>query len=430
MRDATRVPGLGLLPDSATVSHGRLALGGIDADELAARFGTPLYVYDATTLRARAAAYREPLAAVGGRAMFALKANGTPGVLRILREAGLGADVASAGEIAQARAAGFGGADLVVHGNAKGDDDLAASLAAGAGLVVLDAPEEAAALAALARARGPEQDVLVRVTPDIVVDTHAKIRTGHAGSKFGLDPADALALLRGLPAGLTGRGLHVHLGSQVVDAGPLRSAAAWCARFCAEAGIAPEVLDLGGGLGVAYSPGEPAPDPRAYATALTTAVPAAFAAAGVPVPQLLLEPGRSVVATAGVTLYRVRIVKRTSAGTTWVSVDGGMADNPRVALYDAPYHPLLATRLDRAPTGTFAVAGRHCESGDVLAWDVPLPDPQPGDLVAVPVTGAYHATMASNYNAFGRPAAVVVDDGAATEVTRRETPDDLLARER
>src|SRR6185436_16201397 len=150
MRDATRVPGLGLLPDSATVSHGRLALGGIDADELAARFGTPLYVYDATTLRARAAAYCEPLAAVGGRAMFALKANGTPGVLRILREAGLGADVASAGEIAQARAAGFAGADLVVHGNAKGDDDLAASLAAGAGLVVLDAPEEAAALAALA----------------------------------------------------------------------------------------------------------------------------------------------------------------------------------------------------------------------------------------------------------------------------------------
>jgi len=419
-----------LLPDAATVVHGRLVLAGIDAEDLAAAHGTPLYVYDAVTLRARAAAYAEPLASVGGRALFALKANGTPGVLRILREAGLGADVASAGEIAQARAAGFAGADLVVHGNAKGDDDLAAALAAGAGLVVLDAPEEAAALAALARARGPEQDVLVRVTPDIVVDTHAKIRTGHAGSKFGLDPADALALLRGLPAGLTGRGLHVHLGSQVVDAGPLRSAAAWCARFCAEAAIAPEVLDLGGGLGVAYSPGEPGPDPRAYATALTTAVPAAFAAAGVPVPQLLLEPGRSVVATAGVTLYRVRIVKRTSAGTTWVSVDGGMADNPRVALYDAPYHPLLATRLDRAPTGAFAVAGRHCESGDVLAWDVPLPDPQPGDLVAVPVTGAYHATMASNYNAFGRPAAVVVDDGAATEVTRRETPDDLLARER
>ena len=419
-----------LLPDGATVSRGRLLLGGVGADELAATFGTPLYVYDAATLRARAAAYSEPLAAGGGRAMFALKANGTPGVLRLLREAGLGADVASAGEIALALAAGFSGADLVVHGNAKGEDDLAAALDAGAGLVVLDAPEEAAALAAFARARGIVQDVLVRVTPDIAVETHRKIQTGHAGSKFGLDPDAARALASALPAGLHGRGLHVHLGSQVVDAGPLRSAAAWCARFCTDSGLAPDILDLGGGLGVAYSPGEPAPDPRAYAAALAAAVPAAFAAVGLAAPRLLLEPGRSVVAQSGVTLYRVRVVKRTSEGTTWVSVDGGMADNLRVALYDAAYHPVLATRLDQPPTGTFAVAGRHCESGDVLAWDVPLPDPAPGDLIAVPMTGAYHATMASNYNAFGRPAAVLVDAGEAVEVTRRETAADLLARER
>ncbi len=419
-----------LLPDAATVVRGSLVLGGVPATELAARFGTPLYVYDAATLRARAAAYAEPLAPGGGRAMFALKANGTPGVLRILREAGLGADVASAGEIALALAAGFTGADLVVHGNAKGEDDLAAALDAGAGLVVLDAPEEAEALAAMARARGVVQDVLVRVTPDIAVETHKKIQTGHAGSKFGLDPAAARALATALPEGLRGRGLHVHLGSQVVDAGPLRSAAAWCARFCADSGIAPDVLDLGGGLGVAYTPGEPAPDPRAYASALVAAVPAAFDAAGLSAPRLLLEPGRSVVAQSGVTLYRVRVVKRTSEGTTWVSVDGGMADNLRVALYDASYHPLLATRLDVPATGTFAVAGRHCESGDVLAWDVPLPDPVPGDLLAVPMTGGYHATMASNYNAFGRPAAVMVDAGEATEITRRETSSDLLLRER
>jgi diaminopimelate decarboxylase len=419
-----------LLPDGASVSRGHLLLGGVGVDELALEFGTPLYVYDAATLRARAAAYAEPLAAGGGRAMFALKANGTPGVLRLLRDAGLGADVASAGEIALALAAGFSGPDLVVHGNAKGEDDLTAALDAGARLVVLDAPEEAEALAALARDRGIVQDVLVRVTPDIAVDTHRKIQTGHAGSKFGLDPDAARALATALPENLRGRGLHVHLGSQVVDAGPLRSAAAWCARFCTDSGIAPDILDLGGGLGVAYSAGEPAPDPRAYAAALAAAVPAAFAAVGLEAPRLLLEPGRSVVAQAGVTLYRVRVVKRTSEGTTWVSVDGGMADNLRVALYDAAYHPVLATRLDQPPTGTFAVAGRHCESGDVLAWDVPLPDPVPGDLIAVPMTGAYHATMASNYNAFGRPAAVVVDDGRATEVTRRETSADLLARER
>ncbi len=419
-----------LLPVGATVVRGRLVIGGVAAGTLAATYGTPLYVYDAVTLRARAAAYAEPLAAGGGRAMFALKANGTPGVLRILREAGLGADVASAGEIALALASGFTGADLVVHGNAKGEDDLVAALDAGAALVVLDAPEEAEALGALARARGTVQDVLVRVTPDIAVETHRKIQTGHAGSKFGLDPGAARALLTTMPEGLRGRGLHVHLGSQVVDAGPLRSAAAWCARFCTDSGIAPGILDLGGGLGVAYSPGEPAPDPRAYATALATAVPAAFAAVGLPAPRLLLEPGRSVVAQSGVTLYRVRVVKRTSEGTTWVSVDGGMADNLRVALYDATYHPVLATRLDQPPTATFAVAGRHCESGDVLAWYVPLPAPVPGDLIAVPMTGAYHATMASNYNAFGRPSAVIVDAGEATEVTRRETSADMLARER
>ena len=419
-----------LLPDAATVVSGRLVLGGVPATDLAATFGTPLYVYDAATLRARAAAYAEPLAPGGGRAMVALKANGTPGVLRILREAGLGADVASAGEIALALAAGFTGADLVVHGNAKGRTTWRRRST--------PVPAWWSSTHRRRRRRSPRwrgraassRTCWCASRPDIAVDTHRKIQTGHAGSKFGLDPAAARALVTGLPDGLRGRGLHVHLGSQVVDAGPLRSAAAWCARFCTDSGIAPDVLDLGGGLGVAYTPGEPAPDPRAYASALAAAVPAAFDAVGLPAPRLLLEPGRSVVAQSGVTLYRVRVVKRTSEGTTWVSVDGGMADNLRVALYDAAYHPLLATRLDVPATGTFAVAGRHCESGDVLAWDVPLPAPAPGDLLAVPMTGAYHATMASNYNAFGRPAAVVVDGGEATEVTRRETSADLLHRER
>jgi diaminopimelate decarboxylase len=341
----------------------------------------------------------------------------------------MGADAASAGEIAAALAAGFSGPEIVVHGNAKGPDDLAAAIDARAGLVVVDAPEEAAALGALACDRGVVQDVLVRVTPDIGVDTHDKIRTGHAGSKFGLDPDAARTLLATMPDGLRCRGLHMHLGSQVVDAGPLRSAAAWCARFCASIGLAPAVLDLGGGLGVSYLPEQNAPDPETYAAALAAAVPAAFATAGLPVPQLLLEPGRSVAATAGVTLYRVLVVKPTRAGTTWVAVDGGMADNARVSLYDAVYRPVLATKLDRPATGAFAVAGRHCESGDVLAWDVPLADPRPGDLVAVPVTGAYHASMASNYNLFGRPAAVLVEGGSVRLVTRRETAADMLARE-
>jgi diaminopimelate decarboxylase len=418
-----------LLPDTATVHDGRLALDGVDVAALADRFGTPLYVYDAATLRARARAYREPLARSGGRVFYALKANAAPGVLRVLRGEGLGADVASAGEVAAALRAGFTGAELVVHGNAKHDRDLDAAIAAGAGLIVLDEPDEAARVATRARAAGIRQAVLVRVTPDIGVDTHAKIRTGHAGAKFGLDPAAAAALIESAPPELRVAGLHVHLGSQVVDAAPLAAGAEWCAAFCRDRGFTPEILDLGGGLGVAYTSADAPPDPRGHAEALRDAVTAAFAGVGMPVPRLYLEPGRSVVATAGITLYRVLVVKPTAAGTTWVAVDGGMSDNPRVALYDAAYEPVLATRLQAGPTGAYALCGHHCESGDVLAWDVPLPDPRPGDLIAVPVTGAYHQSMASVYNQYPRPAAVLVDGGEATLITRRETTDDVLARE-
>jgi len=269
------------------------------------------------------------------------------------------------------------------------------------------------------------QDVLLRVTPDIRVETHRKIETGHAGSKFGLEPRAAAALARALPPGLRFRGLHVHLGSQVLDARPLASTAAWCARFASEAGLELDTLDLGGGLGVAYVPGDPDPDPRRYAEEVVAGARAAFGR----LPRLLLEPGRSVAAPAGVTLYRILTVKRTAAGTTWVAVDGGMGDNLRVPLYGARYTPLVASRVGAPPTGLYQIAGRHCESGDLLAEDVPLAEPRAGDLLAVPVTGAYHQTMALPYNLFGRPAAVLVDAGEARLVTRRETIDDLLARE-
>jgi diaminopimelate decarboxylase len=412
-------------PRSAEAPDGRLALAGVDAEELAARFGTPLYVYDAATLRERARAYQEPLAAAGGRAAFALKANPTPGVLRVLQAEGVGADAASAGEVAAALRSGFRGADLVVHGNAKNGDDIAAALAAGAGLLVIDAPEEAVAVAARARSLGVEQDVLLRVTPDIRVETHSKIETGHAGSKFGMEPPAVARLAQELPQGLRLRGLHVHLGSQVLDARPLVSTAAWCARFAAEARLELDVLNLGGGLGVGYAPGDPDPDPRRYAEEVVAGARRAFDR----LPRLLLEPGRSIAAPAGVTLYRILTVKRTAAGSSWVAVDGGMGDNLRVSLYGARYAPVVAGRVGAEPTGRFGLAGRHCESGDVLGEDVPLADPRPGDLLAVPVTGAYHQSMALPYNLIPRPAAVMVDDGEARLITRRETVDDLLARE-
>ncbi len=232
-------------------------------------------------------------------------------------------------------------------------------------------------------------------------------------------------LARALPAGLRFRGLHLHLGSQVLDARPLASTAAWCARFASEARLELDVLDLGGGLGVAYGPGEPDPDPARYADEVVAAARAAFGR----LPRLLLEPGRSIAAPAGITLYRILTVKRTGAGGTWVAVDGGMGDNLRVALYGARYAPVVAGRVGDAPTGLYDLAGRHCESGDVLGEGLPLADPRPGDLLAVPVTGAYHQSMALPYNLIPRPAAVLVEDGEARLLTRRETVDDLLSRE-
>lgn len=422
-------PTSSLLPDSATVEHGRLRIGGIDAESLVREHGSPLFVYDALTLEARARAYVEPLAAVGGRAAFACKALPVPGILSRLRAAGMMADVASAGEIAAAARAGFGGSELVVHGNAKTREDLEAAIAADAGLVVLDAPEEATLLADLCRDAGRRQNVLVRITPDIPVSTHEKISTGHAGSKFGLAPERAVELARSLPRELAFRGLHVHLGSQVADDAPLVAVARFVAGLTVASGLPCEILDLGGGLGVSHRSGRGDPDAGAFARSLVADAARQFRSADLPVPQLIVEPGRSVVARAGLTLYRVVVVKETAAGGSWVAVDGGFGDNLRSALYGADYEPFVATRMEGAETARYEIAGHHCESGDVIARGVALAGPRPGDVIAVPTTGAYHQALASTYNLYGRPAAVLVEGGRATLVTRRETTADLLARE-
>ena len=418
-------------PDGAALGADGIELAGVALTALAAEHGTPLYVYDAESVRSRARSVAAALAEApaGGRAAFALKAQSALALLRLVREAGLGADCASAGEIEAARRAGFDGASLVIHGNAKSDPDLRAALAAEAGLVVLDGRDEAERLAALCRELGREQDVLVRIAPGIEVDTHRHIATGHHGSKFGVTPEEGAALLRSLPSGLVGRGLHVHLGSQVLDPEPLVAAARWLPAFAKAEGIPLEVLDVGGGLGIRYTPDQPQPDPGAHTRALVQAIATVCGDEGVPVPEIIVEPGRSIVGTAGITLYRVVGVKTAGDGSTWVAVDGGMGDNLRVGLYGADYAPVLADRPTAEPTGRYRIAGRHCESTDVLAEDVPLAAPAVGDVIAVPATGAYHQTMAHTYNLFGRPAAVLVDGGDARVITRRETVDDLFARD-
>lgn len=426
-----RSPALRPFPDSATLGPAGIELDGIPLTALAAEHGTPLYVYDGASIRARARSVAEAMVTApnGGLAVFALKSLSTLGVLRLIQEAGLGADCASAGEIAAARRAGFSGAGLVIHGNAKSEEDLRAALAADAGLIVLDGRDDAERLAALCREQGREQDVLVRIAPGIDVDTHRHIATGHHGSKFGVTPSEGAELLRSLPTGLRGRGLHVHLGSQILDTEPLIAAARWLPAFAKAEGITLDVLDVGGGLGIRYTPEQEMPDPGVHTRNLIEAVATVCEEEGLPVPRLIVEPGRSIVGQAGVTLYSVLGTKVVGDGSTWIAVDGGMGDNMRVGLYGATYAPVLASRPDAPAAGRYRIAGRHCESTDVLAEGIELPAPELGDVVAVPATGAYHQTMAHTYNLFGRPAAVLVDAGAAHVITRRESTDDLFARD-
>jgi diaminopimelate decarboxylase len=413
-----------LFPLSARVEAGELGIGGVPATELAARFGTPLVVYCEATLREQARALR---AATGGRVAYGMKAFPNVAIMRLLREEGVGADVASAGELAFAVAAGLEGDELIVHGNNK-DEALLAQAAALRAPVVLDAPDEAAVAAAAGVLTG-----LVRVTLGVDADTHEAVRTGHHGSKFGLPPEQALTLVADAHArGLDVVGLHVHVGSQLADftaqEETIRRLAAFAARCRDELGWAPGVADLGGGFGIRHHADEHVPDAAELAAAAARTAREAFAAAQLPEPDVWLEPGRSLVGRAGVTLYRVGAVKRL-AGRTWVAVDGGMSDNPRPQLYDARYTALSTHRADEPADEVVSIAGMHCESGDVLIDDVALPAPTRGDVLAVPATGAYTLAMSSNYNGVGRPAAVLVRDGEARLVRRRETVDDLLRLE-
>ena len=394
---------------------------------LAEEHGTPLVVYCERTIRAAARAYGE--AAPGALVLYGAKAFPNVALLRLLADEGLGADVSTLGELECALRAGLPGERLVVHGNNKSDEELRAAAEARARFVVLDALDEIDRAAAAGVVR-----VLVRVTPGIEADTHPSIRTAHHGSKFGLPPEQALEAIRAArEAGLEVAGLHLHIGSQLLDSQAARMSVDWLGGFAAacrnELDWQPEVIDLGGGLGIEYVAGDHAPAIADFVGTLRERLEQAWALHGLESPQLVLEPGRSLVGRAGVTLYRVGVVKRASETTTYVAIDGGMSDNPRPQLYGARYTAVLANRADEDATGAYTVCGKHCESGDVLIESVELPEPRRGDLLAVPGTGAYTLAMGSNYNAVPRPAAVLVAESKARVIRRRETIDDVLSLE-
>jgi diaminopimelate decarboxylase len=412
---------LDLFPDSAEVQSGELRVAGAAAIELADEFGTPLVVYCEQTLRTRAREYRA--AAPAALVLYSVKAFPSVALLRLFAEEGLGAEVSTGGELEYARRAGIAGERIVVDGNNKSDEEIRASAELGATLVVdslddLDRANEAGVPRAL-----------VRVTPGIDAETHDAIRTGHTGSKFGLSPGDALEAIR------RGRidGLHVHIGSQLVEVGAMRMTVEWLAAFAAAASAKldwrPMAVNLGGGLGIRYHDDDAGVSISEFVDAVVERLEAGFVLHGLPVPELILEPGRSLVGQAGVTLYRVGVVKRASETQTYVAIDGGMSDNPRPQLYGARFTALLANRADEPAAENFTVCGMHCESGDVLIDRVALPEPHRGDLLAVPATGAYTLALSSNYNGVPRPAAVLVSNGRASLIRRRETVDDLLSLE-
>ncbi|WP_275292911.1 diaminopimelate decarboxylase [Amycolatopsis sp. La24] len=423
----------GLWPQGTKLGEGgELLFAGAPVSHLAARFGTPAYLLDEEQVRETARAYRRALPEAD--VAFASKALCTRAVLRWVAEEGLSLDTCSAGEIAVARAVGFPAERILLHGNAKTPEDLKAALQYGVGRIVLDSLDEVEQLGALAHGA---QRVLIRVTPGVSGDTHAAITTGTEGQKFGFslrpdvrDNVDrAVAAVLSQPS-LQLTGLHCHIGSQVSRVDRYEEAARRMVEVLVRIrdmyGITLRDLDLGGGHAVPYADREASFDLDGYARRLRVALSYECSSHDFPLPRLTIEPGRAIVGPAGITVYRVCAVKR--GARTFVAVDGGMSDNPRPALYGARYTARLVGRRTKAARTPMTVVGRHCESGDVLAA-VCLPDDiHVGDLLAVPCTGAYHHSLASNYNVVGRPPLVGVRDGHATLLVRRETEEDLLRR--
>jgi diaminopimelate decarboxylase len=429
----------GVWPCTATRSaDGALELGGIDVRDLAAEHGTPLLVLDEDDLRERCRAWRQAFDGwpAGADVAYAGKAFLSKAVVKIVAEEGLGLDVCTGGELAVALAAGFPPDRLWFHGNNKSVTELQRAVAAGVGTVVVDSFEEIVRLAAVADRAATRQRVYVRVTPGVEAHTHEYVQTGQEDQKFGFSlasgaAAEACRRVLTLPA-LELVGIHCHIGSHIFDTHGFSLAAHRMVELLAairdEHGVELPELDLGGGHGIAYTAADDPMSTADHAAGLRAIVEKECAAAGLAVPRVVVEPGRAVVGPTTVTVYEVGTVKDLPGLRTYVSVDGGMSDNIRTALYDARYTAVLASRRSGAEPKNVTLCGKHCESGDIVVHDVPLPaDLAPGDLVAVPASGAYHRSMASNYNHVPRPPVVAVSGGVSRVIVRRETEDDLLA---
>ncbi len=432
----------GIWPRGARRQDGVLRIGGMDVRDLAAEFGTPLYVCDEEDVRSRCRDYLEAFGP-DARVFYAAKAFCSRAVLRWVSSEGLGVDVCTGGELEVALSAGVPPEQITMHGNNKTTDELSRAISAGVGHIVADSFEEIARLAYLTDpvpggppSATPKPNVLVRVTTGVEAHTHEFMATAHDDQKFGFSLAsgaadEAVRRVIALP-GVSFAGLHSHIGSQIFDTAGFEVAAHrvvdLAVRIRDEHGVEIAELDLGGGFGIAYTEEDDAPEVKDLAQSLRRIVDAQCQAAGLPRPRLTVEPGRGIIGPSTVSLYTVGTIKDVDGIRTYVSVDGGMSDNIRTALYDASYVCALASRSSDAPPMLSRVVGRHCESGDIVVRHAWLPsDLATGDLLAVPATGAYCRSQASNYNHVTRPAVVAVEAGGARVIVRRETLDDLLA---
>ncbi|MEN8614506.1 diaminopimelate decarboxylase [Dehalogenimonas sp. THU2] len=422
-------------PVGSTIdARGHLVIGGCDAVDLAKEYGTPLYVFAEDDFRARCHEFKREFGdrCSGTRVVYAGKAFLNRAIVKIVAEEGLGLDVVSGGELEIAGAAGFPMSDVYFHGNNKSDAELELAVERRVGRVVIDNTDELERLDTVAAGRGVRMRVLFRIRPGIDPHTHAKISTGNVDSKFGFSLAEAGTAV---PQAMTSKnldlaGFHYHIGSQIFGIQPFLDALKTTLEFVADMkkshGFSTTELDIGGGYAVQYLTGKAPPPPADYAEAIIDHFNSECRRLDIMPPVLTIEPGRALVARAAVALYTLGAIKNIPGIRQYACVDGGMADNIRPALYGAEYEPFLANRMSDLANTVYTVAGRFCESGDTLATDIKLPDVKSGDILVMPVCGAYCLPMASNYNAALRPAVIMVKDGRSRMIRRRETLEDLL----
>lgn len=425
-------------PSTAKINdNSNLEIGGCDVVELAEKYGTPLYIYDEQTIRNICNQYKDAFSSYKKvNMMFACKAFMTKAMCCIVGSEGFGLDVVSGGEIYTAKTSGFDMSKTLFNGNNKSIDEIELALEAGVGRFSVDNSLEIALLDSLAKSKGMNVDILLRITPGIECHTHEYIQTGHLDSKFGFDMTqldDIIELIQEQYSSLNLKGLHAHIGSQIFETQVYYDEVAVILeqiyKIRAKFGITLDEINLGGGLGITYTEEDTPPSINKIADVILTSIKENTQKFNLPEPTIYIEPGRSIAGTSGVTIYTVGSSKQVPKGKKYIAVDGGMADNPRPSMYQAKYSAIVANKADFQPEEKVTIAGRYCESGDILIKDIELPKTEPGDIVCIFNTGAYAYSMSSNYNRVLRPAAVLVNNEQSDIIIRRETYDELVSHD-